>query len=85
MTIENDHDLLISLDTKIDSILARLSCVDGIEKRLRDQEILNSAMLEQLKTQKDEISKLRTVNAAWSTLNTLGGLILAAIMGWSSK
>lgn len=85
MSIDNDHDLLISLNAKVDNILDRLSSIDAIEKRVRDIEVFNSTVTEQMKTQKDEINKLRTVNSAWSTLNTVGGLILAALMGWISR
>ena len=77
---ENDHDLLISLNSKVDSILLRYNEMDTIEKRVREIEIKRGGDIESITTIKNEIEKLRTTNAIWSTLNTLGGIILAILL-----
>ena len=77
---ENDHDLLISLNSKVDSILLRYNEMDTIEKRVREIEIKRGGDMESITTIKNEIEKLRTTNAIWSTLNTLGGIILAILL-----
>lgn len=78
---ENDHDLLISLNSKVDSILLRYNEMDTIEKRVREIEIKRGGDIENITTMKNEIEKLRTTNAIWSALNTLGGIILAILLG----
>ena len=78
---EDDHDLLISLNSKVDSILLRYNEMDTIEKRVREIEIKRGGDIENITTMRGEIEKLRNVNAIWSTLNTIGGLILAVLMG----
>ena len=78
---EDDHDLLISLNSKVDSILLRYNEMDTIEKRVREIEIKRGGDIENINTMRGEIEKLRNVNAIWSTLNTIGGLILAVLMG----
>ena len=85
MAENNDHDLLIALNTKIDNILERLSSVDGLEKRVRDLEIARGKETESMETQRSEIEKLRTVNSIWSATNTIGGIILAAFIGWINR
>jgi hypothetical protein len=77
----NDHDLLIGLNAKVDSILERFTTIDNVEKRVRDLEIMLSGYKADLVTTKDEIQKLRTNNSIWSAANTLGGIILAVILG----
>ena len=77
---ENDHDLLISLNSKVDSILLRYNEMEKIKKRVREIEIKRGGDMESITTIKNEIEKLRTTNAIWSTLNTLGGIILAILL-----
>lgn len=78
---ENDHDLLIALNSKVDTILLRYDEMDTIEKRVREIEIKRGGDIENINTMRSEIEKLRNVNTVWSAFNTLGGIILAILLG----
>lgn len=80
---DNDHDLLIALNSKVDTILLRYTEIEKVEARVRELEIIGGGYKENLSTIKSEIEKLRNINTIWSTLNTLGGIILAVIIGKS--
>lgn len=72
-----DHDLLISLNSKMDSVLERLDKVDDLDKRVRDLEINMGAIRTDLNTNKSEVEKLRNTNVVWSTiLSILSGISL---------
>jgi len=78
---ENDHDLLTALNSKVDTILLRYDEMDTIEKRVREIEIKRGGDIENINTMRSEIEKLRNVNTVWSAFNTLGGIILAILLG----
>jgi len=82
MAEENDdHDLLIALNSKVDTILLRYTEIEKVETRVRSLEIFDGGYKENISTIKSEIEKLRSINTIWSAANTLGGIILAVIIG----
>lgn len=75
MTPENDHELLIRLEVKLDNALGKLDLLPQIEERVRNLEIDTST----LSDMKKDIEKLEDKSNAWSVLNSLGVLITGLI------
>ena len=84
MNLEDDHDLLIQLNSKVDAILESLRQVPPIEERVRSLEKVSEKREEQISTIKGEVDKLRNTNNVWSFVNTIG-IVLAGILGISIK
>ena len=76
-----DHDLLIKLDAKIDSLLLRLGEIPALEVRVRSVEIATNTAFEKIRTIGDEVNKLRTVNFSFSMFNTVATAVVALFLG----
>lgn len=81
---ESDHDLLIQLNAKTDSILETLKQIPALEQRVRVLETDSASEKSEMKTVKGEVDKLRNSNTAWSFINSIG-VIIASILGISIK
>jgi hypothetical protein len=71
----NDHELLIRLEGKVDTLIEKLKDVPVIEKRVRDLEI-NCSRISIMET---DIKNLETKSNTWSILNSVG-VAIAAIL-----
>lgn len=72
---QSDHDLLITLNQKIDNITKCLEAIPLIENRVRNLEVKQGIQGENLEIHKTEIDKLRNTNTIWSTFNSIFVLI----------
>lgn len=80
MTIDNDKELLIRLEEKVDTILERIQEIPKLENRLRDVEKCAGSIPEM----KEDIKNLENKSNTWSVLNSLG-VGIAAILGLWGK
>jgi len=74
-TQENDHDLLIRLDTNVNNIIEILKQYAPLEERVRK---LENATTE-IPTLKDEVNKLRGKSDTWNIFNSIGVAIAGLI------
>jgi hypothetical protein len=81
---QNDHDLLIGLNSKVDSIIETLKMIPPLEKRVRDVEINSGKQETNLETHKTEIDKLRNTNTVWSSLNSIF-ILVGSFLGIAIK
>ncbi|GAP07132.1 hypothetical protein ATHL_02000 [Anaerolinea thermolimosa] len=72
-----DHDLLITLNQKVDHIL---KIVEDTDRRLRSVEIDKSAIQNEVDTLSDEVERLRVKSDTWSTINSIG-IALGTLLG----
>lgn len=66
-----DHDLLISLNSKVDSLLATLEQIKGIETRVRGCEGNHERHSEKFRAITEDISVLQKTNAIWNVINSI--------------
>lgn len=72
MNLEDDHDLLIQLNAKVDSIVEGLKQLPTIESRVRNLETDNARSQTEVKNHNEQIKN-------WSLGNTIG-VIIATIL-----
>lgn len=80
-----DHDILIRLDTNLTSVMQDVKEIketQGIQaEKISRVEISQGTHAETIDTLKKEVTTLRNISIGWSTLNSLAGIILAALTG----
>lgn len=74
-----DHDLLISLNTKVDSMLEKLEKLDGFDVRIREVELSNGISKTNMETLGKEVEKLRNTSGIWNSILTLLTVIAVAL------
>lgn len=74
-----DHDLLISLNAKIDSMIEKIEKLDAFETRIRNMEVSDGVNKSNIETMGKEVEKLRSTNNIWNTILTLLTTIAIAL------
>jgi hypothetical protein len=76
-----DHDLLIQLDTKVDSIKECLTGLDGLLKdydnRMRAIEEKEARHSETIKAIQSDVGTLKSESRAWNGINSLAATLVA--------
>jgi hypothetical protein len=75
--MENDHELLIRLDGKVDAILEKLKDLPILENRVRDLEI-DCTEIDRLGKRVDGLEKK---SDTWNVLNSIA-VGIAAVLGY---
>jgi len=78
-TDQEDRELLIRLEGKIDGILKTLDCISPLEERIRRVEISTSSTDSKVSTLAKDIEDLENKSDTWSILNSLGVGVAAVL------
>jgi len=79
MPNEQDHDILIRLDENVKAIMA---CIPPMEVKVNILEVCNGSIVERLKSDEQEIEKLRSQSVLHNWINSVGVVITGAIAAW---
>lgn len=79
MGTQEDHDLLLRLEGKIDMALESLQQLSELNKRVNALEAGSATRNEQIGTLKSEIEKLRNTNTVWTAMNSIAIVIGTAL------
>ena len=77
MGTESDHDLLIRLDSKLDSVIEKMGEIPSLTCRVNKLE--NTVQL--IPDMKDDIKKLEEKSNTWSIINSIG-VFVAGLFGF---
>lgn len=79
-TQQKDHELLIRLEGKVDTILDTLKQLPVIENRVRDLELSGKTRQEQVNNLCHDVESLEEKNVIWSLGNSIA-IIIGTILG----
>jgi hypothetical protein len=77
---ENDHDLLIKVNTKLDAICEKLNDLPKLEERVRNLENTQGVHRQQISDNTEEINRLRTSSRNLDFLSW-GLAVIGSILG----
>ena len=84
MELQNDHDILVSLDGKLDNLLNGMNSMNsftkGLESRIMALEVSRATEIEKAGQLVKDVEKLKNNNTAWAALNSIG-IIIGAVIG----
>jgi len=83
MTPENDHEVLIRLEGKVDTIIDKLREIPELDKRVRCLEWDNSSNKTDVSTIKGDISSLEKKSDSWSIINSIGVFVAGLFGIWN--
>lgn len=75
-----DHDLLISLNVKLDNLILRFDAMK-IDERLRNMETKSASYDTTLESLKNDVEGLKKTSGAWNIINSVG-VALAALIAY---
>jgi hypothetical protein len=82
--VEDDHDLIIKINSKLDHVIERLGDIPKIDERIRQVEINNASSNKVLSNNCEEIQKLRTKTEAHNWINSVA-ILIGTVIGVGIK